>query len=226
MLVGFKANDDYFEIRIDEVYDITETELHREKVIALNLEILMERKNTLDFRHNAAEHINEFVDEKPKVVIPILIAFLESEEAQLGNPEKKKIGYRLMPDPDTYQYTERALKEFSEIKQEVLNSIDPELPEAKEAVLVLIDIVLKEFFKEYIITVLYALLRMSELHQDIRYIVYTKLQDVLDYNFAAKLLLEYMDGLFNQLDSYDKEFCDNFLDDVIMEEKYKDKLFI
>jgi len=226
MLDGFKDNDDYFEMRIEEVYDITEPELHREKRIALNLEILMERKNELDFRYDAAECLNEFVDEKPKVVMPILIAFLESEEAQLGNPEKKRIGYRLMPNPEKYQYNERALKEFSKIKKEVLYAIDPELPEAKEAVHVLIDIVLKEFFKEYIVIVLYALLRMSELYQDVRYIVYTKLHDVLEYNFAARLLLEYLDDLFNQLDGYDEEFCDNFLDDVIMEQKYKDKLFI
>jgi len=226
MLNGFKDNDDYFERRIDEVYDITEPELFREKSIDLNLEILMERKNTLDFKHDAAECLNEFVNEKPKLVMSTLIAFLESEEAQLGNPDKKKIGYRLMPEPDNYQYTERALKEFSEIKQEVLYAIDPELPEAKEAVPVLIDIVLKEFFKEYILTVLYALLRLSELYQDVRYVVYTKLQDVPEYNFAARLLLEYMDDLFNQLDGYDEEFCDNFLDDVYFEEKIKERLFI
>ena len=226
MLNDFKENDKYFERRIEEVYDITDPELHREKLIALNLEILMERKNELDFRCDAAEHLSEHVNEKPKIVIPIFIAFLESEEAQLGNPDKKKIGYRIMTDLDNYQHNEQALKEISEIKKEVLYAIDPELPEAKEAVPVLIDIVLKEFFKEYIITVLYALLRMSELYQDVRYIVYMKLQDVPEYNFAARLLLEYMDALFNQLDGYDEEFCDNFLDDVYFEEKIKNRLFI
>lgn len=110
ILDGFKEIDDYFERRIEEVYDNTEPKLQREKRMDLNLEILMERKNTLDFRHDAAVHLNEFVNEKPKLVMPTLIAFLESEEAQLGNPEKKKIGFRLMPDPDNYQYTERALK--------------------------------------------------------------------------------------------------------------------
>lgn len=226
ILNDFKANDEYFERRIEEVYDISEPELHREQVIALHLEILMERKNELDFRFDTAEYLSVYVNEQPKVVMPALITFLESEEAQLSNPNKKKIGYRIMSDLDNYQHSEQALKEMSELKKEVLYAVDPELPEAREAVPVLIDIMLKEFFKEYIITVLYALLRMSELHQDVRYIVYAKLQDVLEYNFAAKLLLELMDGLFNQLNGYDKEFCDNFLEDMFFEDKYKDRLFI
>jgi len=226
MLDEFKENDDYFERRMEEVYAITDPKLYHEKSIALDLEILMERKNALDFRHEAAEYMNMYANENPKLVIPKLIAFLESEEAQLGDPDEKKIGYRLMPYPNKYRYNERAVNEFSEIKREVLYAFDPELPETNEAVPILIDIILKEFFKKYIITVIHILLRMSELYQDIRYIVYTKLQDAQEYNCAAKSLLNQMDILFNQLDGYDKDFCDNFMEDLIFEEKYKDRLFI
>jgi len=225
-MYGFKENDDYFEKRIDEVYAISDLVIRDEELISLHLEILLERKNTLDFRHEAAEYMNMYANENPKLVIPKLIAFLESEEAQLGDPDEKKTGYRLMSYPNKYRYNERAVNEFSEIKREVLYAFDPELPETKETVPILIDIMLKEFFKKYIITVIHILLRMSELYQDIRYIIYTKLQNAQEYNFAAKLLLDQMDILFNQLDGYDKDFCDNFMEDLIFEEKYKDRLFI
>ncbi|MBN1330542.1 MAG: hypothetical protein JXA54_13795 [Candidatus Heimdallarchaeota archaeon] len=225
-MYGFKENDNYFEKKMDEVYAITDPEVRDKELISLHLQILLERRNTLDFRHEAAEYMNIYAKENPKLVIPKLINFLESEEAQLSNPDEKKIGYRLMPYPNKYRYNEQAVDEFSEIKREVLYAFDPEFPETKEAVPILIDIILKEFFKKYIITVIYTLLRLSELHQDVRYIVYTKLQDVGEYNFAAKLLLEQMDILFNRFDGYEENFCDNFMEDFCFEEKYKERFFL
>lgn len=210
----FKENDDYFGMRIEEAYQYAGTDLFIEKQIALNQEILLERRNTLDFRFDAAEHLSMLVQEKPKLVVPILLTFLESEEAKLDNPNKIIEGYRLMTDPNSYQNDESARKEFAKLKKEVLYGIDPELPGTKEAVPILIDIVIKECFEEYINAALYTLLRLAELHQDIRYIVYTKLQRVSEYNSSARLLIDYLDAFFNQLDNFDEDFNDYFFDKI------------
>ncbi|MHA1367837.1 MAG: hypothetical protein ACTSP5_15720 [Candidatus Heimdallarchaeota archaeon] len=53
----FQKNDDYFEQRLNDLFATKNKKVKQTKRLALDIEILMERKNTLDFREGAVSTI-------------------------------------------------------------------------------------------------------------------------------------------------------------------------
>lgn len=207
--------------KIEELQRFAESEFDVYKKVAFLQSILMNQKNAMDLRYESVQQLKMLILNWPKVIVPVIIEFLKTDESQHDDPNYIKAEIRDMIDPYSYQYGDYDEYWFNDLKEAAIGVLDPELPESKEAIYVLIEILTKEFYLEYVDEVVFSLLRLGELYQDIRYLLYVHLKEEYEYNKSAKLILDYLDEFYNQKDFMGEYFSEYFFSEIYVEENYK-----
>lgn len=207
--------------QIEELEEYVVSEIDASKKVTFLRSTLLTQKNAMDLRYEAVKQLGELIENWPKLVVPVIIEFLETDESQFDDPNYIKAEIRDMIDPYSYQYCDYDEYWFNDLKEAAINALDPDLPETKEAIHVLIEILTKEFYQEYVDAVELPLLRLGEIYQDIRYLLYVHLKEEYEYNKSAKLILDYLDEFYNQMDFMGEYFSDYFFSEIYKEENYK-----
>lgn len=202
-----------------EKYVVTETDVS--KKVTLLRTVLLTQKNAMDLRYEAVKRLGELIKDWPKLVVPVIIEFLETDESQHDDPNYIKAQCREMTDPYSYQYGDYDEYWFNDLKEAAIGALDSDLPETKEAIHVLIDIVKNEFYQEYVDETGNILLGLGEIYQDIRYLLEVHLRKEYEYNKTGKLILDYLDGFYNQFDFMGEYFSEYFFSEIYVEENYK-----
>ena len=202
-----------------EKYVMSETDISK-KVTHLRT-VLLTQKNAMDLRYEAVKQLGELIENWSKLVVPVIIEFLETDESQFDDPNYIKAEIRDMMDPYSYQYCDYDEYWFNDLKEAAIGALDPDIPETKEAIHVLVEILTKEFYQEYVDEVVFSLLRLGELYQDIQYLLYVHLKEEYVYNKSAKLILDYLDEFYNQIDFMGEYFSEYFFSEIYKEENYK-----
>jgi len=195
----------YFDQEHSDVYDQIEelekyakSDLAREDQVVHYREILLNRKFAMDYRSTACDKLYNLVETYPKLVVPVLIEFLESGETYFDDPN-----YHLSKAWDIIdrhkQYNIYSDENwFQDIKETAICALKPWLLETKEAIHVLIEIVKEYEFMDYIDATLQVLYELGEQHPDIRYIILTTLYDETEFNSSARLLIDYLEKFHNE----------------------------
>ncbi|MCE7744329.1 MAG: hypothetical protein GPJ52_04250 [Candidatus Heimdallarchaeota archaeon] len=207
--------------QIEELEEYVVSEIDASKKVTFLRSTLLTQKNAMDLRYEAVKQLGELIENWPKLVVPVIIEFLETDESQFDDPNYIKAEIRDMIDPYSYQYCDYDEYWFNDLKEAAINALDPDLPETKEAIHVLIEILKKEFYQEYVDAVELPLLRLGEIYQDIRYLLYVHLKEEYEYNKSAKLIFDYLDEFYNQMDFMGEYFSEYFFSEIYVEENYK-----
>ena len=196
----------------EELLQYAKSDVDIQEQVAYYREILMNRKLAMDYRSVAVDQLYDLVDTYPKIVVPVLLEFLESSETFYNDPNYhlSKAWLEIKHDDRYNIYSDENW--FVDIKETVICALKPYLPETKEAIHVLIDIVKNYNFMDYIDSTLQVLYGLGEKYQDIRYIIITNLFDEIELNDSARLLIDYLDEHHNEF--YFKEY---FLDTTYSE---------
>lgn len=207
--------------QIEELEKYIEFEIDASKKVTLLRTVLLTQKNAMDLRYEAVKQLDKLFEEWPKLVVPVIIEFLETDESQYDDPNYIKAECREFMDPYSYQYGDYDEYWFNDLKEAAIAALDPDLPETKEAIHVLVDMVKNEFYQEYIDEVVSNLLRLGEKYQDIRNLLEIHLREDYEYSKSAKLILDYLDLFYNQFDFMGEYFSEYFFSEIYVEDNYK-----
>ena len=206
--------------QIEELEEYVKSEIDISKRVSFLRTAFLTQKNAMDLRYQAVKQLDKLIEEWPRLVVPVLIEFLETDESQYDDPNYIKAEYREFMDPYSYQYGDYDEYWFNDLKEAAIAALDPDLPESKEAIHVLVDIVKNEFYQEYIDEVVYNLLRLGEIYQDIHYLLEVHLREDYEYKKSVKLILDYLDLFYNQFDFMGEYFSEYFVSEIYVEENY------
>ena len=124
--------------QIEELQRFAESEIDVYKKAAFLQAVLMNQKNAMDLRYEAVQQLKMLIKNWPKDIVPVIIEFLKTDESQHDDPNYIKAEIRDMIDPYSYQYCDYDEYWFNDLKEAAINALDPDLPETKEAIHLLI----------------------------------------------------------------------------------------
>ncbi|MHA1185460.1 MAG: hypothetical protein ACTSSK_01090 [Candidatus Heimdallarchaeota archaeon] len=197
-LAYFNQESDEVYAQIEELEKYAKSDLAREEQVAHYREILLNRKFAMDYRSTACDKLYNLVETYPKLVVPVLIEFMESGETYFDDPNYHLSKAWDMIDRDKQYNIYSDENWFVDIKETAINALKPWLPETKEAIHVLIDIVKNFEYMDYIDSTLQVLYELGEQHPDIRYIILANLYDEIELNDSARLLIDYLEEFHNE----------------------------
>jgi len=184
--------------QIEELEQYAKLDLAREEQVAHYRKILLNRKFAMDYRSTACDKLDDLVETYPKLVVPVLVEFLESGETYFHDPN-----YHLNKAWDMIDRHKQCSiysdeNWFQDIKETAICALKPWLLETKEAIHALIEIVKNYNFMDYIDATLQVLYELGEQHPDIRYIILVNLYEEAELNSSARLLIDYLEEFHNE----------------------------
>ncbi|MHA1503386.1 MAG: hypothetical protein ACTSSB_16245 [Candidatus Heimdallarchaeota archaeon] len=160
----------------------------------------------MDYRYEAVNQLAYLMKDYHTQIFPVLINFLESGESEYNDPNYtlNKVWYSFDQDEAESLYGDENY--FSDVLSNAIYALKPAYPETKQALPFLLEYLIKSPFSECIDAVIKILYILGEKYQDIRYILTAKLHEERDLNTPARLLLDYLDEYYNQLDPFDENY--------------------
>ena len=207
--------------QIEELGNYAKLPLPIEEKIAHYQKILMNKKFAMDYRYEAVVQLSKIMNDYPVLVTRALVKFLDSDESEFNDPNYclSKVHFMIDPYNELYFYSDENW--FEDILDKAISTLNPAIPETKEAIHILIDIVKNLSYCEYINSTLQVLYGLLERHPDIRYIIIANLFEERKLNNPARLLLDYLEEYCNQINYFQREcFNEWFFDEIYSEEKY------
>ncbi|HUU78657.1 MAG TPA: hypothetical protein VMX55_09935 [candidate division Zixibacteria bacterium] len=207
--------------QIEELEHYAKLQFPIEEKITHYQTILLNKRFAMDYRYEAMNQLSKLVDNFPNLAVPVLLNFLESGESEFNDPNYQLSKAWCVIDPCDYVNIYSDENWFEDILDLAISSLNSSFPETKEAIHVLVDIVKNKYYCNYVDSAVQVLCELGERYQDMRYIIVANLYEERKLNPKARLLLDYLEEFYNQLDYFKRDFFSEwFFSEIYVEEQY------